>query len=40
LKDINWNIAIQGGGVLKEKPLPLELLTQQSFYDKTPYRFL
>jgi hypothetical protein len=25
---------------LKEKPMPLELLTQKSFYDDRPYRFL
>jgi len=28
------------GSLLKEKPLPLELLTVRSFYDDTPYRHL
>jgi len=25
---------------LKEKPLPIELLTTKSFYDSTPYKYL
>lgn len=40
LKDINWHIAVASGRILKQKPMPLELLTQKSFYDDTPYRFL
>jgi hypothetical protein len=40
IRDINWQIAIHSGAVLKEKPMPLELLTQRSFYDGAPYRHL
>ena len=40
IRDINWQIAVASGGILKERPVPLELLTQKSFYDETPYRYL
>ena len=40
IRDINWQIAVAGGGILKERPVPLDLLTQRSFYDATPYRYL
>ena len=38
LHDINWQIAIQNKSLIKEKPLPLEMLTNMSFYNDTPYR--
>ena len=38
--DINWQIAVADKSLLKEKPMPLELLTNRSFYDDGPYRHL
>lgn len=38
--DINWSIAIANKTMIKEKPMPVELLTGKSFYDTKPYRHL
>lgn len=38
--DINWQIAVANDTIIKEKPVPLEVLTQRSFYDDAPYRAL
>lgn len=38
--DINWSIAIANKSMIKEKPMPVELLTGKSFYDSKPYRHL
>lgn len=40
IPDIDWQIAVNSGGIIKEKPIALELLTQRSFYDDAPYRHL
>jgi hypothetical protein len=40
LLEINWRIAVAHGDMIKEKPIPLERMTQHSFYDDTPYRHL
>jgi hypothetical protein len=40
LLEINWRIALSNGDMIKEKPIPLERMTQHSFYDDAPYRHL
>ena len=40
LLEINWRIAIANQSMIKEKPLPLDRLTQYSAYDDAPYRHL
>ena len=40
VRDINWQIALKHKQVLKERPIPLEMLTSKSFYSETPYKYL
>lgn len=36
--NINWEIAVNSGTLIKNKPLPMSRLTTRSFYDDAPYR--
>jgi len=40
INDINWQIALSSRDVIKEKPLPIERMTLQSFYEERPYQHL